>query len=185
MNPPPIRAVYDCNVLLQAVLSGDGPAFRCLSLVEENRVALFLSEPILTEARDVLLRPKILRKNPHVTPERVTQFLDFLVRKATFIEDVPHVVSFPRDPKDEPYLDLAVGSHAQYLITRDSKHLLTFAREETPQTVAFRSRYPLLRIIDPPTFLREMDLVRHQGKQPAQPPKTLHPQNRKDIDQKC
>lgn len=182
MNPPPIRAVYDCNVLLQAVLSGDGPAFRCLSLVEENRVALVVSEPILAEARDVLLRPRILRKNPHVTPERVNQFLEFLVRKATFIEDVPHVVPFPRDPKDEPYLDLAVGSNAQYLITRDSKHLLTFAREETPEALTFRSRYPMFRIIDPPTFLHEMDLVRQQGRQPAQPPKTLHPQNRKDID---
>lgn len=151
------RVVFDCNVLLQAVLS-EGPAFRCLLLVEEARVELLVSQAVLTEVRDVLNRPVILRKNPQLSPQRVARFLDFVVRKSTIVEVVPRAMSFERDPKDEPYLNLAIAGQADFVVTRDAKHLLSFSAEDSPEAIVFRRTYPGIRIIDPSAFLRELDV---------------------------
>jgi putative PIN family toxin of toxin-antitoxin system len=150
------RAVFDCNVLLQAVLSDSGPAFHCLELVETRQVSLLLSPYVLAEARDVLSRPKLLNKNPQITPFRVAQFMGLLTRLAILIEHVPHVIDFARDRKDEPYLDLAVAGNANYLVTRDAKHLLRFFKEDTLESLTFRQRYPTLKILDPPGFIMEV-----------------------------
>jgi predicted nucleic acid-binding protein len=58
--------------------------------------------------------------------------------------------SLPRDPKDAPYVDLAVASNAGYLVSRD-KDLLELMQDE-----AFRRRFPNLKILEPVSFLREI-----------------------------
>lgn len=138
------------------MLSDSGPAFQSLALAERKQVGLLVSPYVLEETRDVLSRPQIRSKNPHVTPERIQRFLDLLARKAILIEQVPHLVDFTRDRKDEPYLDLAVAGGARHLVTRDAKHLLRFFNENTPEALAFRRQYPALQIVDPGTFLREV-----------------------------
>jgi predicted nucleic acid-binding protein len=69
------RVIFDCNVLLQALLSGSGANFRCVRLVEERKITLLLSPECLKEARHVLTRPFVVAKNPQVTSERVDAFL--------------------------------------------------------------------------------------------------------------
>lgn len=56
----------------------------------------------------------------------------------------------PRDPKDEPYLNLAVAAQATFLVSRDLD-LLDLIKD-----AAFRQRHPDLNILDPPAFLAEM-----------------------------
>ena len=70
-----------------------------------------MSTAFVEEIRDVSSRPTILAKNSQVTLERVASFLDLLARHGTLVEQFPHTMSLPRDPKDEPYLNLAI--HAQ------------------------------------------------------------------------
>lgn len=70
-----ITAVFDCMVFLQAATNDRGPAFACLALVETGDVALAVSPSILAEVRDVLTRPKIRAKFPHLTQDRVDIFL--------------------------------------------------------------------------------------------------------------
>lgn len=146
--------VYDCNVLLQAVLSDAGPAFGCLLLAEKDRVELVLSTFVAEEIRDVLARPRILQKNPQVTPERVAAFLEMLASKCRFVEGVPRVFSLPRDPKDEPYVNLAIAANARYLVTWNEKHLTYLMEGKTPESIEFRARFPDLAIITPPAFLQ-------------------------------
>src|SRR5262249_18924040 len=114
-----ISAVFDCMVYLQAAISDRGPAFECVSLAERAQIELLLSEPVLVEVRDVLSRPKIRSKFAHLTDERVDLFLKKVSQLAKLIDDVPLVFSLPRDPKDEPYLNLAVAGRAKYLVSRD------------------------------------------------------------------
>lgn len=142
-----IDAVFDCMVYLQAATSHQGPSFTCLSLVESNQVRLFVSPPILLEVRDVLTRPKIRVKFPHLTPERADLFLQKLVSISVLISDVPDSGVTLRDPGDSPYLNLAMATNAAYLVSRDSDllHLM--------QDPAIRSRFPRLAIIDPVEFL--------------------------------
>ena len=145
------RTIFDCNVLLQAFLS-KGPAFHCLELVDMRQVELVLSPVVLEEVRDVFTRPALVRKYPQLSAERVSAFLALLTRRARTIESVPHRVDFPRDPKDEPYLDLACASNAAYLLTRD-QDLLSLPHDTSAEADMVRRLCPNLRVLDPVAFL--------------------------------
>ncbi len=74
-SAPRLAAVFDCNILLQAVARKTGPAAACLRLAEESFVHLHLSEEILTELSQVLNRPKIRTRYPELADEDVAEFL--------------------------------------------------------------------------------------------------------------
>jgi putative PIN family toxin of toxin-antitoxin system len=148
--------VYDCNVLLQAVLSDDGPAASCLQLVELGRVELVISTFVGEEIRDVLARPRILQKNPQVTPERVAAFLLMLAARSRFVERIPAAFNLPRDPKDEPYVNLAIAANASSLVTWNEKHMAYLMDGKEPESIAFCAKFPQLQIVTPPMFLQAM-----------------------------
>lgn len=75
--------------------------------------------------------------------------------EAALIKNVPTEYRFDRDPKDEPYLNLAIVTNAIFLVSRDND-LLDLMRVETPEAQDFRARYPGLRIVDAPNFLKQV-----------------------------
>jgi uncharacterized protein len=137
-------------VFLQGAGRPAGPARACFHLVDENRVTLCVSAEILTEVRDVLTRPKTLRKFPLLSPEWVNAFAQNVESKAVMLNEVARVVTLQRDPKDEPYLNLAVAAKANYLVSRDLDLLDLMNDSE------FRQRHPNLVILDPAAFLQEI-----------------------------
>jgi putative PIN family toxin of toxin-antitoxin system len=144
------RAVFDCMMFVQALASDTGPAAACFLLAAEGRLELCLSPELLAEVRDVLDRPKLRKKLPALTPERAEAFLDDILGYATLIQDVPRRFQYERDPKDEPYINLALDAGARYLASRD-KDLLDLAKDEN-----FHQEFPDLIILDPASLLREM-----------------------------
>ncbi len=112
---------------------------------------LVVSSAILDEVRDVLNRPKTRAKFPLLTDEAVDLFLRDVVGFSVMIDLVPRIWILSRDPKDEPYLNLALAVRAPYLVTRD-KDLLDLMIDD-----GFQARHPILRIIEPPVFLRELE----------------------------
>jgi len=84
--------------------------------------------------------------------------------KAVHVSDVPNVYSYPRDPDDEPYIDLAISTASRYLVTRD-KDLLDLMADET-----FCRQFPTLTILDPVSLLRELGVQRKPGSQPTEEP---------------
>jgi putative PIN family toxin of toxin-antitoxin system len=159
------RAVFDCMVFLQAVTNERGPAFACVRLVEAERLWLVVSPAILAEVRDVLSRPKVRAKFPHLTDERVEGFLRWLEDKGITLAEVPHAFEYPRDPDDEPYINLAIASDARYLVSWD-KDLLDLMADED-----FRQRFPNLTILNPVALLEELASERLHEQKPDQPPK--------------
>jgi putative PIN family toxin of toxin-antitoxin system len=143
-----IRAAFDCVVFLQAAVSQAGPAFRALQLVESGDVELLLSAEVLSEVGEVLSRKTVREKFAELTEPRIAEFLSRLRSLGTLVTDVPAVIRLPRDPGDEPYLNLALAGQADYLVTRD-RDLLDF--EEHPAT---------FRIVSPETLLAEAALKR-------------------------
>lgn len=142
-----IAAVFDCMVFLQAATNERGPAFACLSLAESNELTLHVSPAILAEVRDVLARPAVQARFPHLTSDRITVFLLKVASLAIIATDVADT-GFPmRDPDDAAYLNLAVAAGASHLVTRD-KDLLDLMREPT-----FAAAYPQLQVVDPVSFL--------------------------------
>jgi predicted nucleic acid-binding protein len=109
------------------------------------------------EVRDVLTRPEVVAKFPALSPAHVDQFVNDLLAKAALVQDVPPAFALPRDPKDEPYINLAIAAGARFLVTWNGRHLTYLMRQDTPEGVDFCARYPDLKIIDPPAFVREIE----------------------------
>lgn len=142
-----IAAVFDCMVFLQAATNPQGPAFACLEYVETNQVRLFLSPEILAEIRDVLSRPDTRARFPHLTLERADLFVQKLTTLSVLFTRVPDAGISLRDPRDLPYLNLAITANTDYLISRD-KDLLDLMQDPT-----FLRKCPQLRIVNPVAFL--------------------------------
>ena len=128
--------VFDTMILYQATANAAGPAAELLRQLEAGQFILFVSDEILDEARDVLSRPKLRAKNPRVTDHTVQQTFDLLNRLHRTVSNVPSLYPPSRDPDDEPYLNLAIATDADYLVTRD-KDLLDLMQPSTPHVAAF------------------------------------------------
>lgn len=117
-----IRAVYDCNVILSGI-GWNGSARKCLKLVAERRVFLFVTDEILAEYESVIpetLAEEVPEVNPH--PK-----LEWIKSKARLIEASPLGKRRSRDAKDDIYLAAALGASAEYVVTYD-KDLLDLDR---------------------------------------------------------
>jgi putative PIN family toxin of toxin-antitoxin system len=134
-------AVFDGMVFVQALAHAKGPACACYELVRSGRLILSVSPEVMTEAGDVLSRPKIRRKLPALTDEAVEAFLRDVLGRAVMRSEVPEVFQLERDPKDERYLNLALASQASYLVTWD-RDLLDLMNDE-----GFRQQFPQLTIL--------------------------------------
>lgn len=150
----PQRAVFDCMLSLQAVTRDTGPAFRCFELVEQGKVTLVVCPAILAEVQDVLTRPALVKKFPVLTPERVTAFIKKFRAVAIEHPDPPLFFLLPRDPDDQPYINLAITAEAQFLVTWNERHLTYLMRQDTPEGADFCQRFPKIKIVPPPQFIQ-------------------------------
>jgi len=132
-----IRAVYDCNVML-AGIGWNGSARKCLKLVAERRVFLFVTDEILAEYEAVIpetLAEEVPEVNPH--PK-----LAWIKSKARLVGASPLGKRRSRDAKDDVYLAAALGASAEYIVTCD-KDLLDLDRPfgiETVRPAEFQRR---------------------------------------------
>ena len=123
------RVVFDCMVYLQAAARMTGPAAACWQLAKTGAVELCVSPASSAEVKDVLTRPRTQRKFPDLTPAAVDAFLAEVDAHAIRIVDVPGEFSLSRDPKDAPYVNLALAANARYLVSRD-KDLLDLMQDQ-------------------------------------------------------
>lgn len=147
-----LRAVFDCGVFLQGLISKSGPAVACLELVELGKVKLVISEETLTEIKDVLSRPRLRQRYSDLTDEKVERLIEMLLDKGEFIEKVSQHFTYSRDPNDEPYINLAIEANAVFLVSRDND-LLDLMIDYTDECKDFRRRFSGLKIVNPIEFL--------------------------------
>jgi putative PIN family toxin of toxin-antitoxin system len=112
-------AVFDCMVFIQGAARPGSPARRCLDLVDSQKVTLFVSPATLAELNDVLNRPEVLRRLPTLDGDAARDLIRAIHARAQTVTNVPSVFQYARDPKDEPYVNLAIAAGAEYLVTRD------------------------------------------------------------------
>jgi putative PIN family toxin of toxin-antitoxin system len=146
------RAVYDCQVFLQAALSDRGPAAGCLRAADLGLVQLCISGAIWVEVADVLARPELRRRFARLTPPLIDAFLSRLREIAVVVDDVPPLFVYDRDPDDEPYINLAIAARAAYLVSRD-RDLLDLRSRLSPDGSRLRELAPDLEVLDPVQFL--------------------------------
>ncbi len=149
------RAVFACNVFLQAVAQPNSQAAACLNLAENKLARLFVSEWTLAELEQVLKRPKIRTHFVTLTDETVSLFLKRIQETGRIIRSIPRKFVFARDPDDEPYINLAIAAEADYIVTRD-KDLLDLMTGHNDECKEFRQRFRPLKIVGPGEFLHAL-----------------------------
>lgn len=147
------RVVFDCNILLQAAAREKSIAAKCLSLAESGLVQLYLSREVLTEIEDVLSRQEIRAHFPNLSDDLVGAFLKRLQKFSTLVRLVPKKFSYSRDEDDEPYINLAVESGADFIVSRD-RDLLDLMTGHTNECKDFRQQFRSLRVVEPIEFLK-------------------------------
>ncbi len=77
---------------------------------------------------------------------------------AILMDDVPHVFSYPRDPDDEHYVDLAAACQAHLIASRD-RDLLSLNDLTTDAGKSFRTQFPGLLILTPEELLARIKIA--------------------------
>jgi putative PIN family toxin of toxin-antitoxin system len=154
--PDEIVVVFDCVTLVQSLISERGPAARCLELFEKGAIKIAVSREILAEAREVLSRSSLRDQYPLLTDERVERLIDLLLYRGRVFRQVRDLYKYTRDPDDEPYLNLAIEARVDFLITWDND-LLDLMKWERDEGREFQKRFRHLKIVDPVTFLNEIE----------------------------
>lgn len=115
--------IYDCNIFWRALFSPLGLGHKCIQLIADATVLHFTSDETLKEIEDVLTRPETFKKFPTIGAEEIETFIASIVLRSTHISKAPSAFKLPRDPKDEPYIDLAAAVEADFLVTTDKDML--------------------------------------------------------------
>ena len=148
----PTRAVFDAVVFVQSLANPDGPAAACWRRVLAGELTHFASDDTLAELADVVSRPKVA-KRLGFDAEIARTFLDAVRRASTVIGDVPARFTYPRDPKDEPLVNLALAAGARFLVTWDND-LLDLMKVGDAAGEALTTHAPDLAILTPPEMMR-------------------------------
>ena len=148
-----IKVVFDCNIIWQSFFFGNGVSAKCKKLVDGGVITLFLSSEVLEEMREVMTRPEFLAKFQTVTETMIEKYLEQLARRSVFIRSVPKKFRLSRDADDEPYINLAIESEADYIVTRDSD-LLDLMTGYDVESKEFRQKTRPLKVVEPLEFLK-------------------------------
>ncbi len=111
-----MNIVLDTNVLVAGLLSPFGPCGEIVRMVSSGELTLSLDARILTEYDEVLHRPKF-----KFDKEKVSVLLDHMEHRGLTVASSPLIQSLP-DIDDEPFLEVAIAAHAEFLLTGNRKH---------------------------------------------------------------
>ena len=118
-----LRAVFDANVLISALLRPEGPPGELLRLaMVGNRLQIVLSPEIHDELRRVVEYPRI-RRRIQASPGEMADWLNGLVRSAVWVQPDALMVEALVDPDDSVYLGAALAADADLVVSGD-RHLL-------------------------------------------------------------
>ena len=111
--------VLDTNVLVSALITPFGNAARILDMVIRGDLRLLYDDRIISEFREVLLRPKF-----SFAPGDVEALLDYF--ETDGVKITPSLINEPLVAKDDiQFLEVAISGKADVLITGNKRHFQT------------------------------------------------------------
>ncbi len=129
-----IGVVLDTNVVVSANLKPDGAEAQVVSLALNERIQLYVSEPVLEEYEKVLRYARL-----KFVPQEVTRFLARLRRSSTVV--APGLqLDISKDVDDNRFYECAAEAKADYLVTGNARH--------------FPEDYQNTKIVSAPQLLR-------------------------------
>ena len=112
--------MLDTNVLVSALISGNGPPGRVLAAIKQEGLTLITSAAQLDELRNVLGRERL---RPWIRSEEAPDLIRNLEAVGEVVRDLPDVNASP-DPDDNPILATAIAGRADLIVSGDKKHML-------------------------------------------------------------
>ena len=125
------RLVLDTNVLVSGMINAFGAPGRIIDLVREGHVEWVVDDRILSEYREVLVRPKF---RSYFTVRDARDLVTFLEHNTHYVVATVHVADLP-DPDDAPFLEVALTAHIPLVTGNTSdfpSHLCRSAKLLTP-----------------------------------------------------
>ena len=112
------KIAIDTNIIVSALRSRNGYSFKLLSIIDDERIKVFISVPVVLEYEDAIKREK---SNIRFRKSEIDDFLDFISligeqRKIHYLWR-----PFLKDRKDDMFLELAVESESDFTITFNQK----------------------------------------------------------------
>ncbi|MBC7963878.1 MAG: putative toxin-antitoxin system toxin component, PIN family [Steroidobacteraceae bacterium] len=111
-----MNVVLDTNVLVSGLLSPFGPCGEIVRMVSSAELTLSFDARIITEYKEVLLRPKF-----RFEKDKVDALIDHIAHRGVTVASSPLLQSLP-DIDDEPFLEVAVAAKAVCIITGNHVH---------------------------------------------------------------
>ena len=146
-TPYPTRLIVpDTTTLLEAALRLMSFSGKLLDLIDAKQAVAVISNRMRHEYEAILKHPKVRAKKPQLTDARVAAILSRVDSAFIRVPNPPILYPLPRDPNDEPILNLAIAVQADYLVTRDKDLLSVTAKAE------FTKNYPFLAVVSPDAF---------------------------------
>lgn len=137
-----MRVVLDTNVIVSGLL-WKGSTKAIFDLIEDDQVELCMTPAILDEVERVLLYPQIAKQLDKVGIS-IKQVVGYLLENATFFHDENLVQVVRDDPTDNVFINCAIVSGSQFVISGD-KHLLLV------------KSYMGIQILKPVEFLKKFE----------------------------
>ena len=154
--PTSFRVVLDTNILLRGLLDMRSASGRVTKACDQRIVLLLLSKPVFTEYRAILTEPAIVERYPELTAEKV----EIALRRFRYVGELMRTIKasfdYPRDPKDEKFIELAIAGDATHIVSAD-KDLLSLAHGHGEAARRFRQRAPSTQVLDAKNFLQQLD----------------------------
>ena len=136
-----MRIVLDANILVSALISGEGSPGQLLAAVGREGITLVTSEFQTEELRGVLAREHL---KPYIRVEEADDLLYHLRAVGIVMTELPEVDVSP-DPKDNPILATAVAGSADLAVSGDKGDMLALGYVEGIPIVTAREAIGRLR----------------------------------------
>jgi len=114
----PVNVVIDTNVLIAALKSRNGAAYRLLMRLPEHLYKPNISVPLFVEYESVAKRTGLVSR---LTDKDIDAILDYILSQSSIRKIFYLWRPFLKDIKDDLVLELAVESRSQYIITFNTK----------------------------------------------------------------
>lgn len=125
MAPSPqrrvIRATWDANVIVSAMLAVDRPDTTLGRLFEAliaGRCEVVLTDYIVDEVRTTLAKPYFRTR---LGEERAQSLIELLLETAIIVPERVSVSGVAPHPKDDPVIAAALSGEARYLVTGEHR----------------------------------------------------------------
>jgi hypothetical protein len=112
-----LKAVYDTNIIVSAILHKGRLPASLLSLALESKVRLFVSKELLKEYERVLKRPKF-----KLEEKEIENLMKLIKRKSIKVKPSKRLTTIKKDPADNRILECALEAEADFIVTGNKKH---------------------------------------------------------------